>query len=68
MNREFETEAAKSPETIEREIDAQRENIGHIVDALESKFTPRPDVRSGTAADAKQRLDLPDQSGHQCAQ
>ncbi|WP_454868249.1 DUF3618 domain-containing protein [Pseudomonas farris] len=40
MNREFETEAAKSPETIEREIDAQRENIGHIVDALESKFTP----------------------------
>lgn len=40
MNREFETEAAKSPETIEREIDAQRENIGHIVDALERKFTP----------------------------
>ena len=40
MKREFETEAAKSPETIEREIDAQRENIGHIVDALESKFTP----------------------------
>ncbi|WP_448724088.1 DUF3618 domain-containing protein [Pseudomonas farris] len=40
MNREFDTEAAKSPETIEREIDAQRENIGHIVDALESKFTP----------------------------
>lgn len=40
MNREFETEEAKSPETIEREIDAQRENIGHIVDALESKFTP----------------------------
>jgi ElaB/YqjD/DUF883 family membrane-anchored ribosome-binding protein len=40
MNREFKTETAKSPETIEREIDAQRENIGHIVDALESKFTP----------------------------
>lgn len=40
MNREFDTEAAKSPETIEREIDAQREHIGHIVDALERKFTP----------------------------
>ncbi|MGF6330559.1 ElaB/YqjD/DUF883 family membrane-anchored ribosome-binding protein [Pseudomonas sp. BS3782 TE3695] len=40
MKRELDTEAAKSPETIEREIDAQRENIGHIVDALESKFTP----------------------------
>jgi ElaB/YqjD/DUF883 family membrane-anchored ribosome-binding protein len=40
MNREFETEAGKSPEAIEREIDAQRANIGNIVDALESKFTP----------------------------
>lgn len=40
MNREFEAEAGKSPETIEREIDAQRASIGHIVDALESKFTP----------------------------
>ena len=30
----------KSPEAIEREIDAQRASIGNIVDALESKFTP----------------------------
>ena len=40
MNREFELESQKSPETIEREIDAQRASIGNIVDALESKFTP----------------------------
>jgi len=40
MNSEFELESEKSPETIEREIDAQRASIGNIVDALESKFTP----------------------------
>ena len=40
MNSEFELESQKSPETIEREIDAQRASIGNIVDALESKFTP----------------------------
>ncbi|WP_339499654.1 DUF3618 domain-containing protein [Pseudomonas silesiensis] len=40
MSREFEAEAEKSPEAIEREIDAQRASIGNIVDALESKFTP----------------------------
>ncbi|QAY93329.1 DUF3618 domain-containing protein [Pseudomonas sp. ACM7] len=40
MNSEFETESQKSPEAIEREIDAQRASIGNIVDALESKFTP----------------------------
>lgn len=40
MNRELEIESAKSPETIEREIDAQRASISHIVDELESKFTP----------------------------
>ena len=40
MNRELELESQKSPETIEREIDAQRASIGNIVDALESKFTP----------------------------
>lgn len=40
MNSEFEIESQKSPETIEREIDAQRASIGNIVDALESKFTP----------------------------
>ncbi|PMZ45000.1 hypothetical protein C1X25_32365, partial [Pseudomonas sp. GW247-3R2A] len=39
MNSEFDIEAAKSPEAIEREIDAQRASIGNIVDALESKFT-----------------------------
>lgn len=40
MNRELDIESEKSPEDIEREIDAQRESIGNIVDALESKFTP----------------------------
>lgn len=40
MKSEFEIESEKSPEDIEREIDAQRESIGNIVDALESKFTP----------------------------
>ncbi|MHC8338681.1 DUF3618 domain-containing protein [Pseudomonas sp. HLT2-19-2] len=40
MKSEFETESQKSPEAIEREIDAQRASIGNIVDALESKFTP----------------------------
>ncbi|MEX5686277.1 DUF3618 domain-containing protein [Pseudomonas silesiensis] len=40
MNRELEIESQKSPEAIEREIDAQRASIGNIVDALESKFTP----------------------------
>ncbi|MBU0521488.1 MULTISPECIES: DUF3618 domain-containing protein [unclassified Pseudomonas] len=40
MNSEFDIEAGKSPEAIEREIDAQRASIGNIVDALESKFTP----------------------------
>ena len=40
MNSEFEHESQKSPEAIERDIDAQRASIGNIVDALESKFTP----------------------------
>ncbi|RON24787.1 hypothetical protein BK660_03720 [Pseudomonas brassicacearum] len=40
MNNEFEYESQKSPEAIERDIDAQRASIGNIVDALESKFTP----------------------------
>ena len=40
MKSEFDLESEKSPEAIEREIDAQRESIGNIVDALESKFTP----------------------------
>ncbi|EJM25391.1 Protein of unknown function (DUF3618) [Pseudomonas sp. GM21] len=40
MNSEFEYESQKSPEAIERDIDAQRASIGNIVDALESKFTP----------------------------
>jgi ElaB/YqjD/DUF883 family membrane-anchored ribosome-binding protein len=36
----FDAESEKSPETLEREIDAQRSSIGNIVDALESKFSP----------------------------
>jgi hypothetical protein len=40
MKDEFNTESEKSPETIEREIDAQRAHISDIVDALGSKFTP----------------------------
>lgn len=40
MNTEFDIESQKSPEAIERDIDAQRASIGNIVDALESKFTP----------------------------
>lgn len=40
MNSEVEIESEKSPEQIEREIDAQRASIGNIVDKLESKFTP----------------------------
>ena len=36
----FAVESEKSPETLEREIDAQRSSIGNIVDALESKFSP----------------------------
>lgn len=40
MKSELEMESHKSPEQIEREIDAQRANIGDIVDKLESKFTP----------------------------
>ncbi|VEF11612.1 Protein of uncharacterised function (DUF3618) [Pseudomonas fluorescens] len=40
MTTELEIESQKSPEQIEREIDAQRASIGNIVDKLESKFTP----------------------------
>lgn len=40
MKSQLEIEAQKSPEQIEREIDAQRASIGNIVDRLESKFTP----------------------------
>ncbi|MHC8361661.1 DUF3618 domain-containing protein [Pseudomonas sp. LS2P72] len=40
MKGELNIEAEKSPEQIEREIDAQRASIGNIVDRLESKFTP----------------------------
>ncbi|WP_025109749.1 DUF3618 domain-containing protein [Pseudomonas sp. H1h] len=39
MKSDLEIESEKSPEQIEREIDAQRESIGNIVDKLESKFT-----------------------------
>ena len=40
MKSELDFESEKSPEQIEREIDAQRASIGNIVDKLESKFTP----------------------------
>lgn len=40
MSTELDIESQKSPEQIEREIDAQRSSIGNIVDKLESKFTP----------------------------
>ncbi|MFJ7797160.1 DUF3618 domain-containing protein [Pseudomonas sp. NPDC096950] len=40
MNTDLKVESEKSPEQIEREIDAQRASIGNIVDKLESKFTP----------------------------
>jgi ElaB/YqjD/DUF883 family membrane-anchored ribosome-binding protein len=36
----FDSDSHKSPETLEREIDAQRSSIGNIVDALEGKFSP----------------------------
>jgi ElaB/YqjD/DUF883 family membrane-anchored ribosome-binding protein len=36
----FDSNSEKSPETLEREIDAQRSSIGNIVDALEGKFSP----------------------------
>ena len=36
----FDSDSQKSPETLEREIDAQRSSIGNIVDALEGKFSP----------------------------
>jgi ElaB/YqjD/DUF883 family membrane-anchored ribosome-binding protein len=36
----FDNDSYKSPETLEREIDAQRSSIGNIVDALEGKFSP----------------------------
>ena len=35
----FASDSEKSPETLEREIDAQRSSISNIVDALESKFS-----------------------------
>lgn len=37
---DLEAESEKSPETLEREIDARRANIGNLVDALESKLSP----------------------------
>lgn len=36
----IDAEARKDPETLEREIDQKRSNIGNIVDALESKLSP----------------------------
>lgn len=36
----IDAEARKDPETLEREIDQKRADIGHLVDALESKLSP----------------------------
>ncbi|MDY7560964.1 DUF3618 domain-containing protein [Pseudomonas sp. 10B1] len=36
----LDVESHKSPESLEREIDAQRSSIGSLVDALESKLSP----------------------------
>lgn len=40
MSSSFDTESHKSPEDLEREIDAKRASISNIVDSLESRFTP----------------------------
>jgi ElaB/YqjD/DUF883 family membrane-anchored ribosome-binding protein len=40
MSTSFEAESNKSPETLEREIDAKRASISNLVDSLESRFTP----------------------------
>ncbi|MFC3609227.1 DUF3618 domain-containing protein [Stutzerimonas tarimensis] len=37
---QIEIESQKDPETLEREIDKQRADIGHIVDELENKLSP----------------------------
>jgi len=36
----FDAQSEKSPEMLEREIDAQRSSIGNLVDALENKLSP----------------------------
>lgn len=36
----FQSQSRKSPEELEREIDAQRDHIGEIVGALENKLSP----------------------------
>ncbi|HZF99209.1 MAG TPA: DUF3618 domain-containing protein, partial [Pseudoxanthomonas sp.] len=36
----IDVESRKDPERLEREIDQQRDNIGQIVSALESKLSP----------------------------
>lgn len=40
MSTSFEAESHKDPDTLEQEIDAKRASISHIVDSLESRFTP----------------------------
>jgi ElaB/YqjD/DUF883 family membrane-anchored ribosome-binding protein len=40
MSSSFETDSHKSPETLEREIDAKRASISGLVDSLENRFTP----------------------------
>ncbi|WP_449432472.1 DUF3618 domain-containing protein [Pseudomonas putida] len=40
MNTSFEHEAQKSPDTLEQEINAKREHISDLVDALERRLSP----------------------------
>lgn len=40
MSSSFDTDLEKSPEALEREIDAKRASISNLVDSLESRFTP----------------------------
>lgn len=40
MSSSFDSDLDKSPEALEREIDAKRASISNLVDSLESRFTP----------------------------
>lgn len=49
MSTSFEAESHKSPEALEQEIDAKRASISHLVDSLESRFTPGQLIDQGLA-------------------
>ena len=40
MNPSFEHESQKNPDQLEQEINAKREHISHLVDAIEQRMTP----------------------------